>query len=113
MEKIKLTKKMLDKFVWASNETIDKIDDWKNCDILTENYLHDLGLIWCWQDEKSLGVLYRFEYISNKCNHCDEIKDTKLYHMNYETGEKYFLCKKHARDFEDWINKKHSHNKGD
>lgn len=62
-ENIKLKKKLLDKFVFASNQTLDTIDDYDNYEILTKAYDWNIGLIWCWSDKKEEGILFTFEVI--------------------------------------------------
>lgn len=67
-KKIKLTRKLLNKYEWASNQTLDKLEDYKNYEILTKDYSkgeYELGLIWCWDEDKSKGTLFRFEFTSN------------------------------------------------
>lgn len=59
--KIKLTRKLLDKFVFASNQTPNKFEDYENYEILTTHYGQGMGLIYCWNKNKEDGLLFRFE----------------------------------------------------
>lgn len=70
--KIKLTRKLLDKFKFASNETPNHIKDFKNYEILTKSYGYDMGLVWCWNDKKHKGILFRFEHSEDKEVKVDE-----------------------------------------
>lgn len=64
--KIKLTRKLLDKFIFATNQTPNKLKDFKHYEILTKNYGHGLGLIYCWDDNKEEGILFRFEHSEDR-----------------------------------------------